>query len=72
MVDGLSHIEVDKNICEGCLLGKQHRESFPDSSYRAKGPLQLVYTDLYGPMDVPPLAGAKYFITFVDDYTRKT
>lgn len=72
MVNGLPHIEVDKNLCEGCLLGKQHRESFLDFSHQTSGPLQLVNTNIYSPMNIPLLVGARYSITFIDDFIRKT
>ena len=29
MVNGLPFIEKPDSICEGCILGKQHRETFP-------------------------------------------
>ena len=51
MVKGLPLIEKPENICEGCILGKQHRETFPaGKSVRAKAPLEIVHSDLCGPM----------------------
>jgi hypothetical protein len=34
--------------------------------------LELVHNDVYGSLKVQSLEGAKYFVTFVDDYSRKT
>lgn len=33
--------------------------------------LELVHTDVYGPLKVKSFGGALYFITFIDDYSRK-
>ena len=41
-------------------------------SCREKVPLELVHTDLCGPMKTPSLTGNVYFMTFIDDYSRKT
>ena len=56
MVKGLSLIEKPNNICEGCILGKQHRETFLEGkSVREKAPLELVHSDLCGPMKTPSI-----------------
>eukprot|EP00253_Pinus_taeda_P023803 PITA_23803 len=57
MVRGLPLIEKLDSLCEGCILGKQHRESFPSGkSIRAKAPLEIVHSDLCGLMQTPSLA----------------
>ena len=73
MVNILPLIEKPDSLCEGCILGKQHREAFPaGKSIRVKAPLEIVHLDLCGPMQTPSLAGSHYVLTFIDDYTRKT
>ena len=37
---------------------------------RAKEVLDLIHTDLYGPMNISARGGYEYFITFIDDYSR--
>ena len=72
MIHGLLAIEALEHVCEACTLGKQQRNSFPSGvSRRAKEPLQLVHTDICGPLETPSLGGNKYFITFIDDFSRK-
>ncbi|XXG89956.1 hypothetical protein AAC387_Pa12g1836 [Persea americana] len=72
MVHGLPMIEKPKHVCEACTLGKQQRNSFPvRKSWRAKAPLQLVHTDICGPLETPSLGGNRYIITFIDDFSRK-
>ena len=53
--------------CDYCLFGKQHRVSFHIPSTRKPNVLDLVYSDVCGPIDVESLGGNKYFVTFIDD-----
>lgn len=57
--------------CTTCLEGKQARLPFGNAGSRASQPLQLIHSDLCGPMENISLGSMRYFITFVDDYTRK-
>ena len=73
MVRGLPLIEKPDSLCEGCILGKQHRENFPSRKIiRAKAPLEIIHSDLCGPMQTPSLARSHYMLTFINDFTRKT
>ena len=57
--------------CEACAMGKSHRAPMPQAATtRATKPLELIHTDVCGPMPVPSLSGSLYFVTFIDDYTR--
>ena len=60
------------NPCDYCLFGKQHRVSFQKNSTRKLEKLQLVYSNVCGPMEVDLLGGNKYFVTFIDDSSQKT
>jgi len=63
----------DLPICEDCIIGKQHRRSFPPSvTPKSSTPLQLVHTDVCGPQRVASHSGCVYFVVFVDDYSRYT
>ena len=58
-------------LCKSCIDGKLHRSSFPKKGRtRPQNPLELVHSDICGPMKTPSLSGAKYFLTFVDDKTH--
>lgn len=61
----------DSIICECCQKGKQSRLPFPTEGSRAKQPLELIHSDVCGPLEMKSLGGARYFLTFTDDYTRK-
>ena len=59
-------------MCNHCVVGKQRRVSFKhDSSSRKEEVLELVHSDVYGPLKVKSIGGALYFVTFIDDYSRK-
>ncbi|KAK2989292.1 hypothetical protein RJ640_027329 [Escallonia rubra] len=73
MVNGLPSIDQPDQLCEACLVGKQHRHSFPKESIsRAKASLELIHTDVCGPIDPASLGKNIYFLLFIDDYSRKT
>ena len=58
--------------CEACCLGKQHRLPFPKSvGVKTTEVLQLIHSDLSGKMEVKSIGGANYFLTFIDDFSRK-
>ena len=60
-------------VCPACIEGKQHQifnRWVPAS--RAEAPLALLHSDPCGPFRTASIAGEKYFVLFVDDYTRMT
>lgn len=72
MVYGLPDVYYIKKICEGCVLGKKARNTFQKKAkYRARRSLELIHTDICGPITPKPFSEKIYFITFIDDYTRK-
>ena len=46
------------------------KRSFSAKGTRAKEPLQLVHSDVCGPVSVQARGGYEYFVTFIDDYSR--
>jgi transposase InsO family protein len=73
MVKGLPQIEESDERCVSCLAGKQHRDSIPkQANWRASAKLELVHSDICGPINPQSNGGNMYFMTFTDDYSRKT
>lgn len=73
MVDGMPLLNIPEKLCEACMVGKQHVQSIPkQSSWRASKPLQLVHSDLCGPIKPASNSNKRYFISFIDDFSRKT
>ncbi|KAG2758562.1 hypothetical protein Pcac1_g29314 [Phytophthora cactorum] len=55
-------------LCDGCALGKQTRVSYMKSSpNRAKQVLEVIHSDVCGPMQTSTFSGKRYFVTFTDD-----
>lgn len=69
---GTEDVQISNEPCETCVTGKQARFPFRTSKYRASEPLELVHSDICGPMETPSLGGNKYFLTFIDDFSRYT
>ena len=59
-------------ICESCRLGKQHHLPFPNERNRIRNKLDLIHFDVWGPAQNVSLGGSRYFISFIDNYTRHT
>ena len=57
-------------VCEPCLAGKMHANPFPSSLNHNRSPLDLIHSDVHGPLPVASNQGYKYWITFIDDSTR--
>ena len=57
-------------VCEACKAGKMHADPFPILSSRASNPLQLVHSDVHGPVKVPTHQGYRYWVNFIDDYSH--
>ncbi|KAL4025509.1 hypothetical protein IC575_013910 [Cucumis melo] len=73
MVKELPYVKHPDQLCEGCLHEKQSRKSFPrESSSRARRSLELVHTDLCGPTKPSSFGKNNYFLSFIDDFSRKT
>jgi transposase InsO family protein len=72
MVCVMPSISLIKNeICKGCMLGKNIKKAFPSSDNRAQGILDLVHSNVCGPMLSPSHSGCLYYFIFIDDYLRK-
>lgn len=70
---GLLHIQKLNQVCEGCLLEKHHRNTFPkESMTRANKSLELTHVDVCGVMKLKSHGKSKYFLLFIDDFSRRT
>jgi hypothetical protein len=58
--------------CETCALSKSVRSVNKDMPERAKKALGRIHTDFWGPFATLTPSGARYILTFTDDYTRKS
>ncbi|GAA0141050.1 hypothetical protein LIER_02285 [Lithospermum erythrorhizon] len=72
MVTGLPSFKTHEIICADCLNGKQTRQAIPKkSNWRASKILELIHSDICGPINPTSNSGKRYFLTFIDDFSRK-
>jgi hypothetical protein len=72
LVSGLKITSTSKAdpICEPCLAGKMVADPFPSSSHKSTHLLQLIHSDVHGPIRTPSHSGFIYWVTFIDDSGR--
>ena len=59
-------------MCKGCALGKYAKTNIPSSDRRSKGILDLIDSNICGCMLFAALIGNNYYVTFIDDFSRRT
>jgi len=75
MVDGINPRMLkltNDRICHTCIEGKQTRLPHNKERTRVKRPLQLIHSDLMGPITPVSREGNRYIPTFIDDFTHFT
>lgn len=58
--------------CEICIQSKMVKSPFEDRRSKSSNVLDLIHTDVCGPMQTPTARGYRYFLTLIDDYSRYT
>ena len=59
--------------CECCIKAKMSKKSVPKKSEsRASEILELIHTDVCGPMQTTTPSGNRYFMTMIDDHSKYT
>ncbi|KAK3020800.1 hypothetical protein RJ639_047756 [Escallonia herrerae] len=69
LLQGVKSCKLD--FCKFCVFGKQKRVSFKAAFHTSKGVLDYVHSDVWGPIKHISNGGARYFVTFIDDFSRK-
>jgi len=72
LVTGMEDIDLTPpipNVCEGCMYGRQCRQPFSDSTTEREL-MELVHSDIMGPIRVPSLKNSKYVLTFIEHKSR--
>jgi hypothetical protein len=74
MVNGMNLKKMPlHHVSEACIEGKHQRTSFPkDETTKASKLLELVHSDACEPMKTTSRGGARYFVTFINHFSRKT
>ena len=72
LVGGMEGVKLSEFTCDACVEGKQTKNSsttLPKSSTRI---LEVVHSDVCGPIKPTSLGGNRYFVSFIDDFSRKS
>jgi histone deacetylase 1/2 len=58
-------------VCDACQQAKSHQLPYPKSTSESQFPLDLVFSDVWGP--APDSVGRKkYYVSFIDDFSKFT
>jgi transposase InsO family protein len=72
-VIGLPELKVDhEGACNGCAQGKNIKNPFPKRDSKEEGFIELIHSDVCGPMPSSSICGYVYYVSFIDDYSHKT
>ncbi|KAE8684184.1 Flotillin-like protein 1 [Hibiscus syriacus] len=58
-------------FCEHCIKGKKTRVKFGTAIHDTKGIFDYIHSDVWGPSKTTSLGGTHYYVTFVDDFSRR-
>jgi len=72
-ITGLPKFKSDRmdKVCGACQFGKQTRNKFTHDRNVSRNILELIHSDVWGPTKLTSIRGCKYYVSFIDDYTRK-
>jgi transposase InsO family protein len=68
----LGSVSSSPFYCMPCQLGKQPVLPFNNSESIASATFDLIHSDVWGPSPVPTVTGSRYFVIFIDDFSRYT
>ena len=73
LVTGLPVFKVAEmhKVCEACQFGKQAKGAFPHDKHVSKNVLEVVHSDVWSPTKTLSMGGCRFYVTFIDDHTRK-
>ena len=71
MVEGLPSIQTSDGVRVGCLVGKHLEKKYHVGKvHRDVSTLYLICSDVAGPIPTNSINGCRYFLAFIDDFSR--
>lgn len=64
-------LELIRLEARSFVRGKATIASFNRSTHKSKDKLEYIYSDLWGPAQHVSLGGSSYFLSIIDDYSRR-
>jgi len=58
------------HVCDSCSINKSHRLPFHKHGLTSSAPFDLIYTDVWGPLPQTSIQGYKYYVIFIDHFTK--
>ena len=70
---GVIKLSISEGLgrCEPCILGKAKKLPFATGKHNSTAPFMYTHSDLWGPAHIASMSGGKYFVSIIDDYSRK-
>ena len=68
-----NYMETNNDLCKGCVKGRLSVQNFSKSSTKepkTNDVLELIHSDIMGPMNKISVGGSRYILNFIDDYSR--
>ena len=72
IVEGMTDFTLYFDLYEHCVYGKYNWVIFASVATREKEILELVHSDVFGPMNVPSLGRYVYYVSFIDCFSWNT
>jgi hypothetical protein len=60
-----------KSVCDACQQAKSHQLPYPKLSSVSSHPLELIFSDIWGPAP-SSIGNYKYYVSFIDDFSKFT
>jgi hypothetical protein len=60
-----------KSVCDACLRAKAHQLPYPQSFSQSTAPLELIFSDVWGPA-IDSFGNKKFYVSFIDDFSKFT
>ena len=71
MVEGFPLIQTSDGVCPSCLVGKHPGKRYEvGKAHRVASILDFIHSDVLGTMPTISINSSRYFLTFIDDYSR--
>jgi transposase InsO family protein len=69
LLPSLKSLKLD--FCKHCIYGKQNMQKFKMKRHTNEGILDYIHSDVWGPSPTVSYGGSSYFVSFIDDFSRK-
>jgi len=66
----IKHKDHVSYLCTSCSINKAHKQPFCPTTLVSHAPLDLIYTNVWGPSDTVGLDGSCFYLILVDHFTK--